>query len=64
LKSKRRVLVSPPDQSARNGEWSRDGLQVFYIGVDAAKRNAVFRIFWDGTSVKRMQEGSQFVIGQ
>src|SRR4029077_14557767 len=53
LRSKRRSILCPPDQSGRAAEWSRDGLQVFFSGTDASHRPAVFRIFWDGTGLQR-----------
>jgi len=53
VRSKRRVVLAPPDQWAQHGEWSRDGLQVFFSGTDTLHRSVVYRIFWDGTSVQR-----------
>jgi uncharacterized membrane protein len=64
LRSKRRVTLSPPDQYARNGEWSRDGLQVFYTRRISASASVIFRIFWDGTSPRRYLDGSNLVVGQ
>ncbi|MGA2420003.1 MAG: hypothetical protein ABSG69_07950 [Candidatus Acidiferrum sp.] len=64
LRSKRRSLLSPPDQLARDGEWSRDGLQVFYTRRVSAAASTIFRIFWDGTSLRRYADGSDLVIGQ
>lgn len=64
LRSKRRAILSPPDQSGRGAEWSRDGLQVFFSGLDASRRPAANRIFWDGTSVQRIVLGSNYVVGQ
>jgi uncharacterized membrane protein len=64
VRSKRRVLLSPPDMLARGAEWSRDGLQIYFTGIDAAKRIATYRVFWDGTSLKRNSDGANLVIGQ
>lgn len=63
LRSKRRSILCPPDQSGRSAEWSRDGLQVFFSGADA-HRPAVNRIFWDGTGLQRTVLGSGYVVGQ
>ncbi len=64
LHSKRRVVLSPPEQSARNGEWSRDGVQVFYTARLASGAPSTYRIFWDGSAPKRFIAASNFVIGQ
>jgi hypothetical protein len=64
VRSKRRVLLSPADQWARGGEWSRDGLQVFYTRRLPTNSLSTFRIFWDGTGVRRYADGSDLVIGQ
>jgi uncharacterized membrane protein len=63
LRSKRRSILCPPDQTGRSAEWSRDGLQVFFSGADA-HRPAVNRIFWDGTGLQRTVLGSSYVVGQ
>ena len=64
LRSKRRVILCPPDQSGRAAEWSRDGLQIFFSGSDSSHRPVVYRIFWDSTGLQRSLPGSNFVIGQ
>jgi uncharacterized membrane protein len=64
LRSKRRSTLSPPDQYARNGEWSRDGLQVFYTRRISAAASAIFRIFWDGSGMRKYLDGSNLVVGQ
>lgn len=64
LKSKRRVPLTAPNLSAAAPEWSRDGLQVFFTSRDAAKNSAIYRIFWDGSGLKRVRPGSNLVIGQ
>jgi uncharacterized membrane protein len=64
LRSKRRAILCPPDQLGRAAEWSRDGLQVFFTGIDSAHRPGIYRIFWDGTSLQRSLTASNYVIGQ
>lgn len=65
VRSKRRTILGPPDAFARNAEWSRDGLQVFFTkGVPGKGPLATDRIFWDGTGEKRYSSGTDFVIGK
>jgi len=64
FRSKRRVAVTAPTVNASNAEWSRDGIQVFFTLRDAAKNSSVYRIFWDGSGLKRIRPGSNLVIGQ
>jgi uncharacterized membrane protein len=64
LRSKRRVTLTPTDQWARNGEWSRDGIQVFYSRRLSATSFATYRVFWDGSGVRRYLDGSDLVVGQ
>ena len=64
VRSKRRVVLSPPEQWARGAEWSRDGLQIFYTRRLTATSFTTFRIFWDATGVKRYADGSDLVVGQ
>lgn len=64
MRSKRRVLLSPANLNASAPEWSRDGLQVFFTGQEAGKTAAVYRIFWDGTSLQKYSSGSRLVVGQ
>jgi uncharacterized membrane protein len=64
LRSKRRATLCPPDQWGRAAEWSRDGLQVFFSGLDSLHRQVVNRIFWDGTGLQRAVLGSNYVVGQ
>src|SRR5260370_36036398 len=44
IHSRRRVLITPPNMFAQDGEWSRDGLQIFFTGSDPARRPSVYRI--------------------
>jgi uncharacterized membrane protein len=66
MRSKRRVILSPPDQWARAAEWSRDGIQIFYTRRLAANSSSTFRIFWDGSGAgpRRYLDGTDLVIGQ
>jgi len=63
LRSKRRVVLSPSDQLVRQGEWSHDGLQVFYTRWSPTAP-VIFRIFWDGSLPRRYADGSNLVVGQ
>jgi uncharacterized membrane protein len=64
LHAKRRVILTPPDQSASHGEWSQDGVQVFYAARLASGPPTTYRIFWDGSASKRYIAATNFVIGQ
>jgi uncharacterized membrane protein len=64
LRSKRRSVLCPLDQWGRAGEWSNDGLQVFFTGTDSSRRPAVYRVFWDGTGLQRLLPGNNYVVGQ
>jgi hypothetical protein len=66
VRTKRRVVLSPPDQWARAAEWSRDGVQIFYTRRLGANSASTFRIFWDGSGVgpRRYLDGTDLVVGQ
>jgi hypothetical protein len=64
VKSKRRVPLTTANLSATAPEWSRDSLQIFFTSRDAAKNSAIYRIFWDGSGLKRIRPGSSLVVGQ
>lgn len=64
VSSKRRVVLTQPDQSARHAEWSHDGLQIFFTGSDSTRKSQTYRIFWDGTGVRRYLDGINMVVGQ
>lgn len=64
LASKRRAMVTPAGVFAQDAEWSRDGIQIFFTGRDAAKASSIWRIFWDGSGLKRQRAGSSMVVGQ
>ena len=65
VRSKRRTVLGPPDAYARNAEWSRDALQIFFTkGVPGKGPLATDRIFWDGTGEKRYSAGTNLVVGK
>jgi hypothetical protein len=64
LRSKRRVVLTPPDQSASHGEWSRDAVQVFYTVRLSSGAASTYRVFWDGSAAKRYVAATDFVVGQ
>jgi hypothetical protein len=64
IKSKRRVVLTPQGSWAEFGEWSRDGLQVFFTGADSSRRYATYRMFWDGIGLQKYVSGTSLVIGQ
>ena len=65
IKSKRRVLLSPPNVTSSYAEWSRDGLQIYFTGRESsAKPLGIYKMFWDGTSQLKVLDGYDLVIGQ
>lgn len=64
IRSKRRSLLSPTTLNGWNPVWSQDGLQVFFTGQEPGKSPAIYRVFWDGTSLQRYAFGTTFVVGQ
>lgn len=64
IKSKRRVTLTPPEQWAAHGEWSRDGIQVFYTRRISATASLTYRVFWDGSGVRKYLDGTDLVVGQ
>jgi uncharacterized membrane protein len=64
LHSKRRVVLTPADQSASHGEWSRDGVQIFYTVRASTGASSTYRVFWDGSAPKRYAAATDFVVGQ
>jgi uncharacterized membrane protein len=64
IHSKRRTQLSPLNMFAQNAEWSRDGLQIFFTGADTSRQYATYRMFWDGTGLKKYSSGIGFVVGQ
>jgi uncharacterized membrane protein len=64
IRSERRVLLSPSDLYAKDAEWSRDGIQIFFTGRESNRAAMTYRIFWDGSEPKRYLAGTDFVVGQ
>jgi uncharacterized membrane protein len=64
LRAKRRVVLSPPEQWSSHGEWSRDGIQIFYTRRMSATSSVTYRIFWDGSGARRYLDGTDLVVGQ
>jgi Tol biopolymer transport system component len=64
IHAKRRVALTTADQWAAHGEWSRDGVQVFYTRRVSPTSSTIYRVFWDGSSVRRYQDGTDLVVGQ
>jgi WD40 repeat protein len=65
LESKRRVLLSPPNMTRSFAEWSRDGLQIFFTCREpSSTAMTIYKMFWDGTSQSKVQDGYGLVIGQ
>jgi uncharacterized membrane protein len=64
IRSKRRTLMTPSDQWARHGEWSRDGVQVFYTRRLTGTSYTTYRQLWDASEPKRYQDGADLVVGK
>jgi hypothetical protein len=65
IQSKRRVVLSPANLSCSFAEWSRDGLQIFFTCHEpSSTAMTTYRMFWDGTSQLKVQDGYSLVIGQ
>ena len=64
IKSRRRAPLTAPTLPAAVAEWSRDGIQIFFTARDAARNPSVYRVFWDGSGLKRIRPGSNLVVGQ
>jgi uncharacterized membrane protein len=64
LRTKRRVVLTQPDQSASHGEWSQDGVQIFYTVRLSSGASTTYRVFWDGSAAKRYLAATDFVVGQ
>jgi hypothetical protein len=65
IQSKRRVFLSPPNLTCSFAEWSRDGLQIFFTGREpSGTAMTIYKMFWDGTSQTKVQDGYDLVIGQ
>lgn len=64
IRSRRRVALNISNLLPGKAEWSRDGLQIFFTGHDAVGKSVLYRIFWDGSGLKKIRLGSDVVIGQ
>jgi hypothetical protein len=64
IRAKRRVVLTPSEQWSSHGEWSRDGIQIFYTRRMSATSSVTYRIFWDGSGARRYVDGTDFVVGQ
>ena len=62
--SKRRVSLNISSLLPTDGEWSRDGIQIFFTAHDSAGKPSIYRIFWDGSGLKKFRNGSALVVGQ
>jgi uncharacterized membrane protein len=64
VRSKRRVVLSPTDQWARQAEWSRDSVQIFYTRRLSAASSLTYRMLWDGSPSKKYLDGKDLVVGR
>ena len=65
IRSHRRVILGPTDSFSRAAEWSRDGLQIYFTrGVPGKGPLAIYRMFWDGTTLRRYLAGADISIGK
>jgi uncharacterized membrane protein len=64
IRAKRRVILTPPEQWSSHGQWSRDGIQIFYTRRMSATSSVSYRIFWDGSGPRRYVDGTDLVVGQ
>jgi uncharacterized membrane protein len=64
IRAKRRVVLTLPEQWSSHGEWSRDGIQIFYTRLMSATSSVTYRIFWDGSGARRYSDGTDLVVGQ
>jgi uncharacterized membrane protein len=64
IRAKRRVILTPPEQWSSHGQWSRDGIQIFYTRRMSATSSVTYRVFWDGSGPRRYVDGTDLVVGQ
>lgn len=64
FRSKRRAVLSPTGEWARNADWSRDGVQIFYTRRVSSASYVTNRVFWDGSGVRRYVDGTDLVVGE
>ncbi len=63
FRSRRRSVLTIPNLSATDGEWSRDGFQVFFTGTDSSRRKATYKVFWDAIGLQKYVAGTSLVVG-
>lgn len=63
FRSRRRAVVTIPNLSATDGEWSRDGFQILFTGTDSSRRRATYRVFWDAIGLQKYVAGTSLVVG-
>lgn len=63
FRSRRRAVLTIPNLSATDGEWSRDGFQILFTGTDSARRRATYRVFWDAIGLQKYVAGASLVVG-
>ena len=63
FRSRRRAVLTIPNLSATDGEWSRDGLQILFTGTDSSRRKATYRVFWDAIGLQKYAAGTSLVVG-
>jgi hypothetical protein len=64
IRARRRVVLCPPDMFSGQAEWSSDGLQIFFTAGDTSRHYATYRMFWDGSGIRRYAEGIDMVLAQ
>lgn len=63
FRARRRAVLTIPNLSATDGEWSRDGLQILFTGTDSSRRKATYRVFWDAIGLQKYAVGTSLVVG-
>lgn len=63
FRSRRRAVLTIPNLSATDGEWSRDGFQILFTGTDSSRRKAAYRVFWDAIGLQKYAAGTSLVVG-
>ena len=63
FRAKRRAVLAIPNLSAMDGEWSRDGFQIFFTGTDPSRRKSTYRVFWDAIGLQKYAAGTSLVVG-
>jgi hypothetical protein len=63
FRARRRSVLTIPNLSATDGEWSRDGFQILFTGTDSSRRKATYRVFWDAIGLQKYVAGASLVVG-